>query len=339
MKILIASHSFFPEIGDVDEVHRILALEFQRRGHEIHVVTDTEFSEPEPFTFAVSRRPRAATLASLARWSDVVLHNGVNLAYIWPLLPVRRPWVITNHSPVQGILRKAMQRLGTNIAVSKSIAKELSVPCQVVGNPYRSSIFRIRPDIRRDTPLAFVGSMETDSGAAILIEALLHLRQEGLTPALTIFGEGSARGELQALVANAALQKQVSFAGYLTDEHLAERYCAHRIAVAPSIGADSSSAILEAIASGCAVIASDVGSHCEAVGDCGWTVRAADATALATQLRIALNNPKSVEERQSHAREHLSQFTAEAVAIKYLRILQAAAQLRRRHVRLEPFAA
>jgi glycogen(starch) synthase len=115
------------------------------------------------------------------------------------------------------------------------------------------------------------------------------------------------------------------------DDQLAERLNHFKLVVVPSIGPESFGLVaLEGIACGCAVIASDIGGLKEAVGPCGVTVPPADANALAEQIRLSLTTPGFVEKCQANARDHLEQFTIEAVATKYLNVFSSAVQMSRR---------
>jgi glycosyltransferase involved in cell wall biosynthesis len=335
MKILFFSYGFWPKIGGIEEVSRTLALEFHRRGHEICLVTHAPSDQQGDFPFEIVRRPGRRQLAARARWSDVVFQNNISLRYAWPLMFVRRPWVIAHHSfiqqssgrpAIQDFVKRFLLRFGANIAVSEAIAQDIRVPCVVAGNPYRANVFRLYPEVARAKQLGFVGRLVTQKGVDVLIEALAILRARNVTPSLTIFGDGPARADLEALVRGRSLSNQVQFAGVVMDDALARALNEIQIVVAPSVGLESFGLVaIEAIACGCAVVASDIGGLKEAVGPCGWTVPPRDAQALADQLQAALSDTAQISEKRSHAEAHLARFTVDAVATKYLDVLAKAA--------------
>ena len=60
MKILLASHFFYPAVGGLETVARILAEQFTARGHEVRVLTTSAARTPEDdthFPFPVIRNP------------------------------------------------------------------------------------------------------------------------------------------------------------------------------------------------------------------------------------------------------------------------------------------
>lgn len=331
MKILFFSYGFWPKVGGIEEVSRTLALEFHRRGHEICLVTHAPTDQPNPFPFEVLRRPNRSELLSKTRWCDVVFHNNISLKYAWPLMVVRRPWVIAHHSfirqssgrpALQNFIKRRLLSLASNIAVSEAIARDIRIPCSVVGNPYRSEIFKMYPEVTRTKPLAFVGRLVSQKGVQVLLEALALLRHKQLTPALTIFGDGPFRPELETLIKSRALQTQVHFAGVVQDAALAQGLNEHKILIAPSVGPESFGLVaIEAIACGCAVVASDIGGLKEAVGPCGWTLPPNDPPALADLLATIFQNPSHLAEKTACAPPHLARFTVDAVATKYLEVL------------------
>jgi len=79
-------------------VSLLLATEFEHAGHEVKVITTRLESDGQKFLFGIVRRPSPAQLIKLVQWSDVVFHNNISLRMWWPLLIVRRPWVIAHHT-------------------------------------------------------------------------------------------------------------------------------------------------------------------------------------------------------------------------------------------------
>lgn len=206
MKILFATHTFFPAVGGLETVSLILAEEFLAAGHEVILVTRTPASDPTAdtrFPFPVFRCPEMRELISLARWSDVYFQNNISLRTLWPILLVHRPWVPAHHTWLmrtdgsigwQDRLKKLLLRFGTPIAVSHEVAVSLEVPrITVIGNPYNDTLFRMLPDVPRDRDLVFLARLVSDKGGDLLLEALAEMRRGGLTPSLTVIGDGPER--------------------------------------------------------------------------------------------------------------------------------------------------
>ena len=97
MRILFSSHAFAPSVGGLESVSRMLAEEFVRQGHEVRLITQTTSDTPDDFPFRVWRRPSGKTLPVLVRWCEVFFHSNISLPRAWPLLLIRRPWVVAHH--------------------------------------------------------------------------------------------------------------------------------------------------------------------------------------------------------------------------------------------------
>jgi glycogen(starch) synthase len=61
------------------------------------IVTETP-GPSDGFPFRVVRQPGPGVLLRWVRWCEVYFHNSVSLRAAWPLLLVRRPWVVVHHT-------------------------------------------------------------------------------------------------------------------------------------------------------------------------------------------------------------------------------------------------
>jgi glycosyltransferase involved in cell wall biosynthesis len=246
-----------------------LANEFCLAGHEVRVVTTTRESDNEIFPFEVIRRRSISQLLKLVRWSEVFVHNNISLRTWWPLLLIRRPWVIAHHTWIartdstlglRDRLKHFPTRFATNIAVSKSVARHLTVPSVIIGNPYRDDLFQRDRFATRDADLIFVGRLFPDNGVDILLYALSLLREQKVRPKLTIVGKGPALGELQRAVEKFRLTSQVAFLGLRTGKALVNLLNRHRAIVVPSCWQEPFGLVaLEGVACGCRAIVADSG--------------------------------------------------------------------------------
>jgi hypothetical protein len=151
-----------------------LANEFAAVGHEVKVITTTRAeNEDRSFPFTVDRRPSARRLFELTLWCDVYFHNNISLQYVWPLLILRRPWVIAHHTWIarkdesigwQDRVKQFILRFGTNISISRPVADHLSTPSLVIGNPYQDHLFCRDPKAERNRALIFVGRLGEEKG-------------------------------------------------------------------------------------------------------------------------------------------------------------------------------
>lgn len=333
MKILFSSYVFYPSIGGIELVSSILAQEFVNLGHEVKLITQSVSQELE-FSFEVIRQPKPYQLLRLVNWCDVFFHNNISLQAFWPLLLLRKPWVIAHHTWIrhpdgrlswQEHLKFFLMRFATSISVSQAIAKHLSTPSTIIGNPYNDELFQELPEVIRDQELVFLGRLVSDKGVDLLITALGQLKNYGLTPHLTIIGTGSEESYLRELAKNQGVLNQIAFVGMKTGIELVQLLNAYQIMVVPSRWLEPFGMVaLEGIACGCVVVGSEGGGLKDAIASCGVTFRNGDVKSLTEKLAELLLNPKQIATYRAKAAIHLSRHKKTAVAKAYLQVFEDA---------------
>lgn len=334
MRLLLYSPAFLPQIGGLEINTANLAEQFQRSGHEVTVVTTTA-GTGDDLPYRVVRNPSPRELLRWTRWCDVFHQVNVSLRGLWPLLLVRRPWVVSHHSWYcrsdgrivwQDRLKRWLLRFAaSSIAVSQAVADDLATPSVVISNPYRNDLFRTLPGIERTGDLVFLGRLVSDKGMDVLLDALARLASEGLHPRLTVTGEGPEGPRLREQAARLGLTGQVDFLGTRTGEELVEILNRHRILVVPSRYNEPFGIVaLEGIACGCVVVGSEGGGLKDAIGPCGETFRNGDAADLARVLGRWLRHPELDAGCRERAEVHLALHSSQRAAVAYLREFTAA---------------
>jgi glycosyltransferase involved in cell wall biosynthesis len=334
LKILFTSYLFSPSLGGIETVSSLLAPEFVRRGHEVVLVTTTREDDHVSRPYKVVRDPGAGELIGLTRWCDVLFQSNISLELAWPLLFIRRPWVISHQTmllhPVEnlslrGRLKHYLFRFAAHAAISRSIADSLPVPSIILGNPFSPETFKLMPEIPRDREIVYLGRLVSDKGVDLLLEAVTELRQRGFTPRLTIIGSGPELANLQALADRLQISSQVEFTGPKKGAELAAALNAHQNMIVPSRWAEPFGVVvLEGIACGCAVIVSKTGGLPEAAGPCGVTFEPGNHLSLADAIQTALTQPQFRENLQLSAQSHLARFDPAVVAQGYLQLFEQA---------------
>jgi glycogen synthase len=323
MNILITSHRFFPDIGGTETVTELLAEEFCKAGHRTVVVTQTRGETMALPGYELVRRPTMRRLLQFYRWSDIILQHQVALRTAWPLLLIRRPWVVIHNDWIdrdkcfRSWLKRRVIRFARNVTTSRALADRLSVHATVVPNPYQNKVFKYPQRGTRLHDLIFVGRLICGKGVHILIEAVRELERRGFRRELTIVGTGS---ELPELV-RAAEGLPIRFVGVKRGSELADLIAGHKILVVPSLEPEPFGIVaLEGLASGCSVVASRDGGLMDAVGPHGVFFESGNPSALADAILAADAAPELLD----GVAHHLAQHYAGYIAGKYLKILESA---------------
>ncbi len=333
MKILVSSPAFSPLVGGLETVLEQLASELTKRGHEVTILTTTPAGETENFPFRVVRSPGVVETLRWMRWCRVFLQANLSLRHAWPLVFVRKPWVVSHHSwyrrpdgrlAWQDRLKRFCLRFATSIAVSDAMARDIGTPCVVIPNAYRDQLFRLLPEASRSCDLVFVGRLVSDKGLDILLDALTLPALAELRPRLTVVGDGPELSKLKNQAARLRLERQVIFLGTRTGEELVKILNDHRVLVVPSRYREPFGIVaLEGIACGCRVVGSVGGGLPEAIGPCGRTFPNGDAEGLGAALAELLREPAAPEHALSPAAiAHLERHRGAQMANAYLAVFE-----------------
>lgn len=138
--------------------------------------------------------------------------------------------------------------------------------------------------------LVCVARLEQRKGHAVLFEAVAALRGRGLAVTLQLVGDGALRANLQGLARDLSLGEAVEFTGWCDGAGVLQALRRARVLVLPSLAEGLPIVLMEALAAGRAVVATDVAGIAELVvpGRSGWLVPAGDALGLAAALQEAL---------------------------------------------------
>ncbi len=198
--------------------------------------------------------------------------------------------------PMQEAVAKRLARVVTVSEVSAGeIAACMGVARQrieVVPLGVDQSVFYPRP--RPAGRLRIMTTASSDvplKGLRYLLTAFAGLLRDW--PALELVIVGRRRpGPTQVLLETLGIGASVRFVQDLSGEQMAEEYAGARICVVPSLYEGFGLPVVEAMASGTPVIATDGGALPEVVGDAGVIVPAGDAVALQRAIDALLRDPK-----------------------------------------------
>ena len=263
----------------------------------------------QPWIAGTALRRRAHLVHGMA--SDPIL--GWPLARQVVTLHDAAPW--TTHAPPHGTptwryleaQRRRIKRCGALIAVSDTAASEaestlavdsnrIHVVPEGVGAGFDATERPQDADLRRKTGapdryLLWVGSLlahDPRKGLDELIDAVAAAGEE--VPPLVLAGRA---GEGSERVARRARDQDVAIVviGYVDDETLAALYRGAELVVIPSHHEGFGLPLLEALASGAPVVASDGGNHRSLAGDAALLVPSGNTLALSSAIRAARTDP------------------------------------------------
>ena len=131
-----------------------------------------------------------------------------------------------------------------------------------------------------------------------------------------VAGEGPERAKLELLRASLGLEKSFHLAGSISD--VPQFLTSINIAVLPSHSEGMSNALLEAMAAGKAIVATDAGANASVLGDAGLIVPPRNDEALAAAILRLLNDPELSEKLGDSARNRVEQhYSREAMRRRF----------------------
>jgi glycosyltransferase involved in cell wall biosynthesis len=179
--------------------------------------------------------------------------------------------------------------------------------------------------------LLFVGEHEDRKGLQFLLKAVQLLRQDRVGVVLRTVGDGSRTRALKALTRRLGIEDLVTFSGYQPDPDgtlLPRAYASADIFVLPSLKEGFGLVLLEAMASGVPVIASDISAIPEVIGDAGVLVPAMDSRALAHAIRSLIQSPARWSELRARGQARVnSLFSWDQVIAKVVAVYNEAIKL------------
>jgi glycosyltransferase involved in cell wall biosynthesis len=338
LKILFISHKFYPDIGGIEVNSEVLANEFAKAGCEVRLVTWTEGKGEKDFVFEVVRKPNLFELIIMHRWADVVYENNPSLRLSWPKVLFKTPSVIalrTWISRMDGSISVRdklkfwwISKARRVIAVSQAVRDATFPDAVVIGNPYRSKLFRIKSEAERPPHFMFLGRLVSDKGVDVAIRAFSMLITDKEIPNtsemhFTIVGDGTDMDLLKALAKSLSIDDRISFVGISTGESLVDILNAHRFLLVPSVWKEPfGNVALEGMACGCIPFVSDYGGLPDAVGSAGVVFEVNSPDALYHVIKEVILDPSKERQLRMNASSHLSNHTPEIVGGIYLNIIK-----------------
>jgi glycosyltransferase involved in cell wall biosynthesis len=240
-------------------------------------------------------------------------------------------WQSPLHRLMGRLLRPLTDRILTN---SEDARRELvnrdgiaAHRITVIENGVDADRFAAVPPIGRQTPMRIgcVANLRPVKNIDGLIRAAA-----GIPPVpVVIAGEGPSRGECERLIASLGLRERVKLAGSVSDIPGFLASCP--IVILPSHSESLSNALLEAMAAGRAIIATDVGANRQVLGPCGLIVPPRDDRALAEAIReLMADRDRMMAFGQAAKRRAISHYARRRSVQQFESLFQSVRMARRR---------
>jgi glycosyltransferase involved in cell wall biosynthesis len=227
-----------------------------------------------------------------------------------------RPWPLRSIARAIGQAYDAVSRLAGGSGPLLDLDADLfaSVVTEQEIEETRAARLRRRPHGPRR--IVWAGRMAGEKGLAELITAVVRLLAGGLDAKLVLIGGGPARATVERRLA-ALPADRVEDYGYVGDRSFyMDLLRGGDVLVHPSGAEGLPKVIVEAMAAGLPVIATDAGAVRELLDDgrLGVCLPGRDSVALAAAVEDVLGHPRRTRLMSGHALEWAAQHTAEAQA-------------------------
>jgi len=231
------------------------------------------------------------------------------------------------------LVRHFYPRADVIVAVSRGVADDLvavtGLPrekVKVIYNPVETTVLLAKATEPLDHPwfchgeppvIVSVGRLTKAKDFPVLIRAFALVRRK--KPAhLVILGEGEERSQLESVIKDLGLEKDVTMPGFVTNPY---KYIKNaRVLVLSSRWEGLPNALIEALVLGTPVVSTDCPSGPTEIlegGKWGKLVPVGDPEALARGILETLDSPPKSEDLQERAKA----FSVEAILPQYLEVL------------------
>jgi phosphatidyl-myo-inositol alpha-mannosyltransferase len=350
MRVALACPYAWDAPGGVQTHVRQLAGKLLEHGHLVEVLAPARRPPVEPHVRRVGRAvgiPYNQSVAPIAPWPST--YSGVrrhlrrfrpDVVHVHePLVPgpsmfatltATAPVVATFHAygerarlldAAVPALRRVWRRLDVRLAVSEAAATFVESRfredgMRVVPNGADVELFEGAapaplPDGRR---ILFVNRLDRRKGFPVMVEAFRRLAAERFDVILVVAGDGRDRGAVRDLPIGA--RARTVMLGSVPHPDLPPYHAACDVFCAPATGRESFGIVLvEAMAAGLPVVASDIPGYREVVRDGvdGLLVPPRDPEALATAIGRLLDQPDEAERFADAGRLRASRYSWERI--------------------------
>ena len=192
---------------------------------------------------------------------------------------------------------------------------------QLTANSQQLTANRQQPRAKSQEPntkltLGVVSRLEPIKGMDLVVPAFAEVLGAHPEVRLLVVGDGSLRASMEEQAAQLACADHIRFVGRQPQEELAQWYRQMDIVLMPSRSEGFGLTAIEAMASGCVVVASDVGGLPEVVRDgiCGLLHRTEDVTDMVEKICFLIGDEALYDRLQAQSLVEVEKYSFERYA-------------------------
>jgi len=277
---------------------------------------------------------------------DIIHVQGIGKYYSFPILKeCSNPVILTVHGIIhqeskswrgllgkyrgyvgryleKNILNRAKYLIAVSPYVKRTIAPMTAGDISVIYNSLDEIFFSIN---KNEVPnrILFVGGIEERKGLHVLIDAIAAIKQT--IPAIKLHIVGGIRkasyyNDLLNQIVNLGLQDSIVFKNHLSNSELMQEYSEAALFVLPSKEESLGVVLLEAMATGTPIVASNIGGIPDIIedGQNGYLVNYGDSQAMASSIIKLLSDDKLRGEMGAKGKEMAKNYVPHKIAMEHL---------------------
>ena len=296
--------------------------------------------------------PTGLRTLSIAKFRPDIIHSqlffGVGVEALCASHFLHKPIVGTNHTVLKEYLKYSPLKAQwfTNLAIgymnwyyehcdvvtapSQSVLDAMNeegfkskTPEQIISNPIDNDIFKPATQnkdvLKKEFGLAgpvvvYAGRFAAEKKIDILIKAIAHAVHDGTELTLALAGHGAVQGDLEKLVGDLGITKNVRFVGTLSKEKLATLYQAAELCATASTSEVQSITMLSSMATGLPLVGVDAPGIAEHIHNNGILAKPDDSASLAAAIVSLIKDPALREKLSVGAVAYAQAFSAGHIA-------------------------
>ena len=216
------------------------------------------------------------------------------------------------------IWKRAAARIAVSEASKQLALVQYPVKIYVIPNGIRTEEYRPDAVTAGDVPhIMYIGRFSPEKNAVLVPHILARIKE--IPWRCTMLGDGLQMDEIQGLIEDFGISKRVSLPGWVSPEQVKEYLQTIDILLMPSFREGMPVSGLQALASGAALVMTDIGACGDMVdeGQNGFLVNAGDEVGYAKALTALLGSREKLISHKKHSLIKAADFDFDSIFQSY----------------------